>query len=431
MKINAGSEASLAADLPDHMDSATLHAIVGRRRTDPLAVASIDDFALDAGQAVDADRVLADPACVPYCLDAERPAVVLVELAPGETEAVARSPFHYMGLYRHARRVVRVPLGAFFAFCRAIPDPERLLLIHTTGRSGSTLLTSALAERPGVRALSEPDLFTQGAMAGPATEPRLRATLAALYRGCLRLLCRTPARLHVVKLRSIAIEHAELIGAGMSDVHRVFLYRDPIAVSRSTARILGHDPAEWALDARAQRAWRALAPLLSDATAAPGVDAYSLYAALWAGPVRAYLRGTVNAPGFWLGSLRYEDLCADPVGVVRLLLSRCAPDIPPPDATPLVFAADAQRDSALDRAQLAAATSDALRERLASAEFARGVLAALARTAPELSSGAILPGRLWPHPVVPDSTMPSGVQPAAVRPSPASPAVPATGSGVS
>lgn len=399
--------------------SATVHAILDRRRTDPLAVASIDDFWLDAGEAADAERMLSDPACVPYCLDAEGSAVVLAELPPGESEAVAKSAFHYAGLYRQARRVVRVPLDAFLAFCRTMPDPERLLLIHTTGRSGSTLLTSALGERPDVRTLSEPDVFTQGAMAGPATDERLRATLAAVYRGCLRLLCRAPARLHVVKLRSIAIEHADLIGAGMSGVHRVFLYRDPVAVSRSTARILGRDPAEWVLDARDQRAWRALAPLLPSASQASGLDAYILYAALWAGPVRAYLRGSARAPSPWLGSLRYEDLCADPAGAIAALLSRCAPDIPPPTATPLAFARDAQRDSALDRARLAAVTPGALQARLAAPEFAERVLGALARVAPELSPDEVLPGRVSSGDVSPDrvlpNAMPAGSAPSAAR----------------
>lgn len=402
MSQDAGRETGVDLGSAAAQASATAHAILDRRRIDPLAVASVEDFALAPGVPMDVESVLSDPAWVPYCLDAERAALVLVALAPGDVDAVARSAFHYIGLYRHARRVVRVPLDACLDFCRTLPDPERLLLIHTTGRSGSTLLTSALAECPGVCALSEPDVFTQGAMAGPPTDARLRVVLAAVYRACLRLLCRAPARLHVVKLRSIAIEHADLIGAGMSRVQRVFLYRDPVAVSRSTARILGHDPSRWVLDARAVRAWRALAPMLPT-TASGEVDAYTLYASLWAGPVRAYLRGYARActagssrSAQWLGSLRYEDLCADPVGCMAAMLSHCAPEVSPPVATPLAFADDAQRESALGREQLLAMTPPALQAQLADRAFAERLRAALAQLAPELSPDAPLPGRIWP-----------------------------------
>lgn len=370
---------------------ASVHAIVERHRAQPLAVASVRDFRLDAGEHVDPAEALSDPCWSPYCLDPETASVWLVALP--STEDAGAAPFLYAAQHRLAQRVLRVPFDAFLRVCHTLPDPARLLLIHTTGRSGSTLLTLSLGELEGVRTLSEPDVFTQGAMAGPAEGPQLRALLAAVYRGCLRLLCREPARLHVIKLRSIVVEHADLVGAGMPGVRRVFLYRDPVAVSRSTARILGRDPDHWRLDAAEVRGWRALAPLLP--SSGLPVDAYTLYAALWAGPVAAYLRLQRPDAG-WIGSLRYEALCADPVGTLRALLTACDCDVPLPGRPPEVFQRDAQQGSALEREHLHATRPDALRERVSSPGFADRVRAALRQLAPALPLDTDLPAGISP-----------------------------------
>ncbi|TXH77362.1 MAG: hypothetical protein E6Q88_01505 [Lysobacteraceae bacterium] len=369
----------------------SVHAILDRSRPQPLRVVSAQDFHLGPAEAADIAEALANPSCLPYCVDSEFAAMLLVEMPEGVD--IENAPFLYAEQHRLARRVFRVPLDMLTRYCLALPDPERLLLIHSTGRCGSTLLTAALAELPEVRTLSEPDVFTQGAMTGPVHEQRTRATLAGVYRACLRLLCRASAPLHVIKLRSVAIEHADMIGAGMSGIRRLFLYRDAVAVAASTARILGRDPDDWILTAQELRSWRPLAPLLPCGDEGASVDAYTLYAALWAGPVAAFLRASATQNG-WIGSLRYEDLCEDPPGALRALLLRCDAAVRFPTDLPTAFNRDAQRGSMLDRERVEASASERLRARVSGPAFAAAVVTALRRLAPDLPIDAPLPDRL-------------------------------------
>ena len=359
--------------------------IEARRRTDPLATASINDFLLvQDGEGIAIDTLLIAPHITPYCIDLFGKGIVLVEL-PAEVDLSAY-PFLYEAQYRFTKRVYTIGLDEFNAACETLPMPAHVLLLHSTGRCGSTLLTKALNAVNGVRALSEPDIFTQLAMSGRLENGATRDAFVRLYRHCLKLFCRGSENLSVLKFRSVVCEHADYLAAALPAAKSLFLYRNALDVAISTARIMRRSLSGWQLNERERRVWSLLTPLL--ATLGPMVDAYDLLASLWAGPVLRYLHQ--HETGRWLGALRYEELVHNGLGVVRVVLAGCGVHADNLRALDRVFETDSQAGSHL---AIHGRVPDPLLEaELTDPQFARRLWRSFARIDPRLHQAMILPG---------------------------------------
>lgn len=368
---------------------AIAYRIEAKKRTDPLATASINDFELVAdGDRPDLGALLAARYVTPYCIDLFGRGVVLVEV-PGEADLSAH-PFVYEAQYRLASRVYTIGLDDFNAVCEKWPTPERVLLLHSTGRCGSTLLTKALNAIDGVSALSEPDIFTQLAMSGRLSDDVTRDAFVRLYRNCLKMFCRGDANLFVLKFRSVVCEHADYLASALPTAKSLFLYRNAVDVSLSTARILKRQLSGWQLNERERRVWSLLTPLL--ATLQPAIDAYDLLASLWAGPVLRYLN--LHDAMYWLGALRYEELVADGLGAVSAVLAGCGIHAGDPRVLTQIFETDSQAGSPLsiDKRQ----ADPLLEKELADPQFQQRLRQSFARIDPRLHESMVLPGTL-PH----------------------------------
>ena len=359
------------------------YSIASRNKSASLATASMRDFELEDERTVAADEVLNTETITPYCVDAETGRMVLVETP--STLDLSAQPFFYSTQYQYATRVFSIGLDLFNAACDRMTDPQRLLLIHSTGRCGSTLLINALNEVPEVSAISEPDVFTQLSMAGGHTDRELRAALKRTYRSCIRLLCRSPHALHAIKFRSIVCEHSDLLSEAMPAALQLFVYRNAVDVAASTARIIGHDPSTWILDQTQRNGWLSLAPLLASIDAP--LNAYDVYAALWAGPVLRYIERRKESA--WIGALRYEDLATNRGRTIEELLVRCGFERNGPIACFDAFLRDSQAGThlALDTINPHSALSD----KIASPEFGRRLRDSLHRI-----DGALVPDMLLP-----------------------------------
>ncbi len=168
--------------------SASVHEVLGRR--DMAGWANLDDFELGPG-------VTADPAKVMgwslYGLDEARDLAVFTDLPPGTD--LAGSPFAYLTQHRLAQRVAALPLAEFEAAAERLPLPGRTVLVFSTGRCGSTLLSHALNAVPGVWCLSEPDAYSTLVMQHyhslrRAAFPRDR--VVRLIRAITKVQCRPP-----------------------------------------------------------------------------------------------------------------------------------------------------------------------------------------------------------------------------------------------
>jgi hypothetical protein len=113
---------------------------------------------------------------------------------------------------------------------------DRMVLIHSTGRCGSTLVSPVLAEASDVSALSEPDVFIQLQKMRDRGDP----DVDSLLKTCTRLLfAPRAARTCVVKMRSQNIELADLLLQCFPSAKTVFLYRQADSWARSAVRAFG------------------------------------------------------------------------------------------------------------------------------------------------------------------------------------------------
>ncbi len=186
--------------------SLTEHDIL-TRTANPTSLSEPADFTLGAGRAVDLARAHA-PDVSPYCFDLADRTLLCVS-----TPDIAGSTFFYQAQRRLARTVVKVPVDA-------LPEAHASpTLIFSIGRCGSTLLFRAF-EAAGVRIVSEPDFFTQAAMAGrhQPDDPYLRSAIGR----AAQLL---PYSAFKLRLECNA---APLLIAGAFETPKVlFILRDP------------------------------------------------------------------------------------------------------------------------------------------------------------------------------------------------------------
>ena len=172
------------------------------------------DFELETGKPVATSRML-DADVSPYCFDFAERKVFCVS-----TPDIGGATFFYQAQRQHASSVIKVP---FEVLPEALRSPA---LIFSIGRCGSTLLHRAF-DAAGVRTVSEPDYFTQAALAQPRDD-----ALQDVIGRTTQLLPYA-----VIKLRA-ECNHAPLLLAGGFRAPKVmFILRDAIDWAASVRRL--------------------------------------------------------------------------------------------------------------------------------------------------------------------------------------------------
>lgn len=289
-----------------------------------------------------------------YCLDDENRRALFVQTGPDVD--LLDAPFFYLAQYRGAERLLALPYEALHALADDLPDP-RLVFLFSTGRCGSTLLSRAFNAVPGVRSLSEPDVYSDVATLRH-WDPSREDEYARLLRSCTRILGRNADTL-AIKFRGGAIHAADLLHREFPAARTLFLYRNAERWLESmhagfTPGLPGEEAAPTFL-----RYLLAQSPLIvpfaqRHAREATVAEAYAL---TWLSVLDRYV--TLTRAGVEMLPVRYEDLTADPAGSVHAVLDWC--DLPTDVVDKVVetFATDSQTGTALSREARAAAAPSA------------------------------------------------------------------------
>jgi hypothetical protein len=207
-------------------------------RVDMRGWANLDDFVLGAGQSVEPDIVLTRQNWSLYSLDEKRQLAVFVDLPDGTD--LAQSAFAYTTQHQLAQRVLTMPLSELERVADALPPVERIVLVFSIGRCGSTLMSHALNTVPGVWCLSEPDALSTLVMQHFHSTERTRFApdrIIRLIRACIRLQFRPPMgeakQVFAIKFRSQALFLADLYHRALPDAAYLFLYRDALGWANS------------------------------------------------------------------------------------------------------------------------------------------------------------------------------------------------------
>lgn len=206
-------------------------------------LAGLDHFDLRPMGSVSADTLLSEPHISLYAFDDAERRAVFVETPPDIDLTAA--PFYYLAQKEHAQRVFTVSYEAFNELARTLPDPANLILLHSVGRCGSTLLCKALGKLDNITTLSEPDAYTHIAGMRPPDGSRDQE-LTELTKSATRFLQRNETSRQatwILKFRSQCIEIADLLHKVCPDAHALFLARDFAGWLRSMGRLSKiHDP---------------------------------------------------------------------------------------------------------------------------------------------------------------------------------------------
>ncbi|MEU7820492.1 hypothetical protein [Catellatospora sp. NPDC049133] len=321
---------------------AQLLALVEKTKPYPLAVAGPADFRCEPVASVDPGIVLTEPGHSLYCLDHDTRRALFTRTDVDPDGA----PFYFQAQYEHATGLVALSYDELHAL--ATPGEPSGVFLYSTGRCGSTLVAAALAERGGLTGLSEPDVLTQLVMLAPRLpEPELRE----LTRSCVRLL--SLGRPVAVKPRSFVIELAWLLREEFPQFASVFLYREPLSWARSTARAFaGYDPALNTDPAAVQDRLGRLIPLVARWRQRVGrlLSPEEVMACQWVAQLERAL--ALRHRGVDVFTATYEDLLADPPGVLKSLFAHCG--LAAPSGLDEILARDSQEGTTLSRSATAA-----------------------------------------------------------------------------
>ncbi|MFC7241268.1 hypothetical protein ACFQO7_02125 [Catellatospora aurea] len=319
---------------------AQLLALVEKTKPYPLAVAGPADFRCEPVAAVDPGIVLTEPGHSLYCLDHDtrRALFTRTDVDP------CGAPFYFQAQYEHATGLVALSYDELHAL--PVPGEPSGVFLYSTGRCGSTLVGAALAEHGELTGLSEPDVLTQLV----TLAPRLReAELRDLARSCVRLLSR--GRPVAIKPRSFVIELGALLHDEFPQFAAVFLYREPLSWARSTARAFaGYDPALTTDPAAVQDRLGRLIPLVARWRQRVGrlLSPEEVMACQWVAQLERAL--ALRHRGVDVFTATYEDLLADPPGVLAAMFAHCGLPTGPAELP----AGDSQEGTPLSRSATSA-----------------------------------------------------------------------------
>ena len=307
--------------------------------------AQLANFIVTEGETLPAEILLNNPNTNLYCLDDDNKRAIFVE-TPAEVD-LTQAPFYYHAQYQHALRLLTVPYEDLHRLADDLKVGD-LIMLHSVGRCGSTVVCHAFNTVNGVQSVSEPDVYTQIHMLRHLDKSR-DEEYAALLKSCTCFLgLNAPAVL--IKFRGMCIHIADLLYRVFPDATNLFVYRH----AESWARSMGLETIPIAerripaIEVPLHR--RSIATLSIPFAERHGREAsrVEMSALMWLSMTEKYL--SLYQSGMPFLALRYEDIQAQPKDVLAAVFDYCGLYEANVDAAYAVFSKDAQEGSILSRA---------------------------------------------------------------------------------
>jgi len=215
--------------------------VLSRNKLLPFETPDVEDFELSEKGFVDAQSILDNPNISLYCLEPQNQRAVFVETP--NVDKISAAPFYYISQYEHATQVLKISYEALERLAdQVMLNDQRMILIYSMGRCGTTVISSAFSQAEDVVSLSEPDVFTQLVKMRDVSGSN-DVEISALTKSCLLLTCKDcvdgQQSVWVIKFRSFVVEIADMIYTHFPQAKSFFLYRNAEPWSKSTARAFG------------------------------------------------------------------------------------------------------------------------------------------------------------------------------------------------
>jgi hypothetical protein len=134
-----------------------------------------------------------------------------------------------------------IDFDTFLRLSMPIAQPEKLILVHSIGRCGSTLLSRAFAQLDSCVSYSEPDCFTQIAHWRTVNDPRdslWKSILTASMKFVFLDSSPSKPEVAIVKFRSGCVNLLDLFTELFPNAKHLFLYRECFSWVASCLNIL-------------------------------------------------------------------------------------------------------------------------------------------------------------------------------------------------
>ncbi|CAH1785752.1 unnamed protein product [Owenia fusiformis] len=252
------------------------------------------------------------------------------------------NPFFYISQFQHAVRLIKMPFDSFTKLADETGDPKmKVILISSTGRCGSTLLSQVFEATPGLITIAEPDSMTKLSGRRHVME---KGDWSQMVKNVIRLQCKPRSEdvtSYCIKTRSISIRDVDHVAEAFPDIYQLYLYRDNLKTIKSmynafafltffkiffafqTNIILRNcAPKKMTtmiidifLPAKENFKWA------KEKHFAQNMSAFSVMSLNWAGMMSEYL--DLNKNGVKIAAIRYEDLLSDPPKAVKAIFNYC------------------------------------------------------------------------------------------------------------
>lgn len=366
-------------------------------RHNPTAFVSLRDFDVTPGNTVSLKTIAQNPNISLYALNHFNREAIFVETPPDVD--LAERPFLYQAQYDNAIRLYSMTYKSFLKLANMMRQPDKqLILIHSVGRCGSTLLSTVFNNLPDVLSLSEPEAFTE-IVKRREPDGSNEAEMAQLLDAVIQVQCRPTNQLapkmYAIKFRSFSTVMIDLLHRVAPQSKHIFLYRNAEDRARSIARAFKTVEAEnEAMDADNLRVRTKFVPLISqyaDRATNGTLSKVEFSMLAWLSGMQKYVE--LYEAGIPMCAVRYEDMIAEPEQIVRTLFTYC--DLPTtPERIALgvkAFERDSQQGSSLARKNLKQDDQNRLTE-----EHLQEIHQLLAEHATIHTADFIVPGTIQP-----------------------------------
>ncbi len=173
---------------------------------------------------------------------------LFVDTSP-ETDLL-QAPFYFIAQYEAAQRLISVPYDTLHTLAREVDlNPERIILLYSTGRCGSTLLSHVMNLNPSVVSFSEPDVFSQLVVLRTSGQSDDEEVASLLYDSLMIMSANAQQRgfqYWAFKFRSYVLSVSDLLYRVAPKAKILFLYRNGRGLGRVlSVERLGYPMPSW------------------------------------------------------------------------------------------------------------------------------------------------------------------------------------------
>jgi hypothetical protein len=205
-------------------------------------------------------------------------------------------------------------------------DDDRIVLIYSVGRCGSTLASQIFSQVPGVINISEPSVLSQ-LVVGRNTKLASEDDLVALLGAAIRLQCKAAAETAwVIKGQSFVIELGDWLHQLYPQTRNLFLYRDAETWLRSGLRAFSNVFEGTAEERRARENERRgvlgpLVPSIAQYDAGQPLSHAEMLALMWLRAMERYVQYCTM--GIEMLAIRYSSWRSAPRETAEAMLDYC------------------------------------------------------------------------------------------------------------